>query len=190
MKIPYYHVDSFTDELFGGNPAGVCILADRLSEQAKVRPPKVAVELCRRRKTIVLLGMRRVDQNHADYVVWEMCRVDPLIEAAERVADQNERRILVRGNQQRMQFGGNMFAVARLIAGLTPAQADAIITAYPGKLRNLRLNHAPGSGCVAKAGIKDHGWAAVPDTVNMHTVAIHIYKNARGAILLCIAQAG
>ncbi len=26
MPIPYYHVDSFTDELFGGNPAGVCIL--------------------------------------------------------------------------------------------------------------------------------------------------------------------
>jgi PhzF family phenazine biosynthesis protein len=26
MAIPYYHVDSFTDELFAGNPAGVCIL--------------------------------------------------------------------------------------------------------------------------------------------------------------------
>lgn len=24
--IPYYHVDSFTDEIFGGNPAGVCLL--------------------------------------------------------------------------------------------------------------------------------------------------------------------
>ena len=27
MAIPYYHVDSFTDELFAGNPAGVCILS-------------------------------------------------------------------------------------------------------------------------------------------------------------------
>jgi PhzF family phenazine biosynthesis protein len=26
MSIPYYHVDSFTDEIFGGNPAGVCLL--------------------------------------------------------------------------------------------------------------------------------------------------------------------
>ena len=26
MAIPYYHVDSFTGELFAGNPAGVCIL--------------------------------------------------------------------------------------------------------------------------------------------------------------------
>jgi len=26
MPIPYYHVDAFTDELFGGNPAGVCIV--------------------------------------------------------------------------------------------------------------------------------------------------------------------
>jgi PhzF family phenazine biosynthesis protein len=26
MPIPYYHVDSFTSELFAGNPAGVCIL--------------------------------------------------------------------------------------------------------------------------------------------------------------------
>jgi PhzF family phenazine biosynthesis protein len=26
MSISYYHVDAFTDELFGGNPAGVCIL--------------------------------------------------------------------------------------------------------------------------------------------------------------------
>jgi len=25
MAIPYYHVDAFTDELFAGNPAGVCI---------------------------------------------------------------------------------------------------------------------------------------------------------------------
>jgi PhzF family phenazine biosynthesis protein len=27
MGIPYYHVDVFTDELFAGNPAGVCILS-------------------------------------------------------------------------------------------------------------------------------------------------------------------
>ncbi len=27
MSIPYYHVDAFTDELFAGNPAGVCILS-------------------------------------------------------------------------------------------------------------------------------------------------------------------
>jgi PhzF family phenazine biosynthesis protein len=26
MRIPYYHINSFTDEVFGGNPAGVCIL--------------------------------------------------------------------------------------------------------------------------------------------------------------------
>jgi PhzF family phenazine biosynthesis protein len=26
MQLPYYHVDAFTDELFRGNPAGVCIL--------------------------------------------------------------------------------------------------------------------------------------------------------------------
>jgi PhzF family phenazine biosynthesis protein len=30
MAIPYYHVDSFTDELFAGNPAGVCILSAAL----------------------------------------------------------------------------------------------------------------------------------------------------------------
>jgi PhzF family phenazine biosynthesis protein len=27
MAIPYYHVDAFTDEIFAGNPAGVCILS-------------------------------------------------------------------------------------------------------------------------------------------------------------------
>src|SRR6059058_755483 len=27
MSIPYYHVDAFTEELFAGNPAGVCILS-------------------------------------------------------------------------------------------------------------------------------------------------------------------
>jgi PhzF family phenazine biosynthesis protein len=32
MAIPYYHVDSFTSELFGGNPAGVCILSAPLAE--------------------------------------------------------------------------------------------------------------------------------------------------------------
>jgi PhzF family phenazine biosynthesis protein len=37
MSIPYYHVDSFTGELFAGNPAGVCVLAqfppDRIMQQ-------------------------------------------------------------------------------------------------------------------------------------------------------------
>jgi PhzF family phenazine biosynthesis protein len=32
MAIPYYHVDSFTSELFAGNPAGVCILSTALPE--------------------------------------------------------------------------------------------------------------------------------------------------------------
>jgi predicted PhzF superfamily epimerase YddE/YHI9 len=26
MKIPTYHIDSFSTDLFGGNPAAVCIL--------------------------------------------------------------------------------------------------------------------------------------------------------------------
>jgi PhzF family phenazine biosynthesis protein len=32
MAIPYYHVDSFTGELFAGNPAGVCILSTFLAD--------------------------------------------------------------------------------------------------------------------------------------------------------------
>jgi PhzF family phenazine biosynthesis protein len=32
MQIPYYHVDVFTDELFAGNPAGVCILSAFLAD--------------------------------------------------------------------------------------------------------------------------------------------------------------
>jgi len=32
MTIPYYHVDSFTDELFAGNPAGICILSAFLAD--------------------------------------------------------------------------------------------------------------------------------------------------------------
>jgi PhzF family phenazine biosynthesis protein len=32
MATPYYHVDSFTGELFAGNPAGVCILAAFLAD--------------------------------------------------------------------------------------------------------------------------------------------------------------
>jgi predicted PhzF superfamily epimerase YddE/YHI9 len=32
VSIPYYHVDSFTAELFGGNPAGVCILSAFLAD--------------------------------------------------------------------------------------------------------------------------------------------------------------
>src|SRR5438552_10369070 len=34
MSIPYYHVDSFTGVVFGGNPAGVCILSSALDEKA------------------------------------------------------------------------------------------------------------------------------------------------------------
>ena len=33
MDIAYYHVDSFTQKLFGGNPAGVCVLDNWLDNQ-------------------------------------------------------------------------------------------------------------------------------------------------------------
>jgi predicted PhzF superfamily epimerase YddE/YHI9 len=33
MSVPYYHVDSFTEELFAGNPAGVCILSTFLPDK-------------------------------------------------------------------------------------------------------------------------------------------------------------
>ena len=32
MKIPYYHVDAFTADLFEGNPAGVCLLENWLDD--------------------------------------------------------------------------------------------------------------------------------------------------------------
>jgi PhzF family phenazine biosynthesis protein len=41
MAIPYYHVDSFTSELFRGNPAGVCILSAFLAESVM---QKIAAE--------------------------------------------------------------------------------------------------------------------------------------------------
>jgi PhzF family phenazine biosynthesis protein len=41
MAIPYYHVDVFTDELFRGNPAGVCILPSFLTDSAM---QKIAAE--------------------------------------------------------------------------------------------------------------------------------------------------
>ena len=41
MPIPYYHVDSFTDTLFAGNPAGVCILSAFLADSTM---QKIAAE--------------------------------------------------------------------------------------------------------------------------------------------------
>jgi PhzF family phenazine biosynthesis protein len=41
MPIPYYHVDSFTDRLFAGNPAGVCILSAFLADDTM---QKIAAE--------------------------------------------------------------------------------------------------------------------------------------------------
>jgi PhzF family phenazine biosynthesis protein len=41
MAIPYYHVDSFTSELFAGNPAGVCILPAFLADSVM---QKIAAE--------------------------------------------------------------------------------------------------------------------------------------------------
>jgi len=41
MTVPYYHVDSFTDELFAGNPAGVCILPAFLADDVM---QKIAAE--------------------------------------------------------------------------------------------------------------------------------------------------
>ena len=41
MAIPYYHVDSFTSELFAGNPAGVCMLSAFLADSIM---QKIAIE--------------------------------------------------------------------------------------------------------------------------------------------------
>src|SRR5882672_7417587 len=41
MPIPYYHIDSFTGELFAGNPAGVCILSAFLADSTM---QKIAAE--------------------------------------------------------------------------------------------------------------------------------------------------
>src|SRR5262245_33278684 len=41
MAIPYYHVDVFTDELFAGNPAGVCVLSVPLANNTM---QKIATE--------------------------------------------------------------------------------------------------------------------------------------------------
>jgi PhzF family phenazine biosynthesis protein len=41
MAIPYYHVDAFTDKLFAGNPAGVCILPGFLADSVM---QKIAAE--------------------------------------------------------------------------------------------------------------------------------------------------
>ncbi len=41
MAIPYYHVDAFADEIFAGNPAGVCILSAFLADSTM---QKIAVE--------------------------------------------------------------------------------------------------------------------------------------------------
>jgi PhzF family phenazine biosynthesis protein len=41
MQIPYYHVDVFTDELFAGNPAGVCVLSAFLADSTM---QKIAAE--------------------------------------------------------------------------------------------------------------------------------------------------
>jgi predicted PhzF superfamily epimerase YddE/YHI9 len=41
MAIPYYHVDVFTDKLFAGNPAGVCILSAFLADDVM---QKIAIE--------------------------------------------------------------------------------------------------------------------------------------------------
>jgi PhzF family phenazine biosynthesis protein len=41
LAIPYYHVDAFTEELFAGNPAGVCLLSAFLADDVM---QKIAAE--------------------------------------------------------------------------------------------------------------------------------------------------
>src|SRR3981081_4951682 len=55
MAIPYYHVDSFTSELFAGNPAGVCILSAFLADSVM---QKIAAET---RHSETAFGVPRAD---------------------------------------------------------------------------------------------------------------------------------
>ena len=55
MAVPYYHVDSFTGELFAGNPAGVCILSAFLADSIM---QKIAIE---KRHSNTAFVVRRAD---------------------------------------------------------------------------------------------------------------------------------
>lgn len=33
LKIPFYHIDAFTNKVFSGNPAGVCLLNEWLPDE-------------------------------------------------------------------------------------------------------------------------------------------------------------
>jgi predicted PhzF superfamily epimerase YddE/YHI9 len=60
MPIPYYHIDSFANELFAGNPAGICLVPafpandvmqkiaaeNRHSETALWSPVLMAISTC------------------------------------------------------------------------------------------------------------------------------------------------
>lgn len=59
MKIKFYQIDSFTDKVFGGNPAGVCVLDSWLkeskmqqiaSENNLVKTPSLEIEQLSNRK--------------------------------------------------------------------------------------------------------------------------------------------
>ena len=97
MRVPFYQVDAFSDSLFAGNPAAVCILdawpatetlqqaaeENNLSETAFVMPakrgkwsirwftPKVEVDLCGHATLAaahVLLEERKLDQDELTFV--------------------------------------------------------------------------------------------------------------------------
>ena len=90
MKIPYYHVDAFTDRIFAGNPAGVCLLEywptdailqsiaaeNSLSETAFVVAageeyqlrwftPQVEIDLCGHATLAAAFVLYRLDRNTA-----------------------------------------------------------------------------------------------------------------------------
>ncbi len=142
----------------------------------------------RRRKTFLLLGMRRVNQDHSGNLVPIEAGEEAYVVTAHGVADQDNGTCDAGVLQKCVQLFGHHFACAGTWAGVAVAEAGAIVRANARDLSYVGLHLTPGDITVAQAGVEDYDWASLPSTVDVHLIAANLDQLAGHAIETTVAR--
>ena len=121
------------------------------------------------RRSDPVFRMRGIDQDERRDVSAIALREDAHDEAAERVADEHERRRHAGASEQHVQLVGDAAGRARHRPGIAPAESGAIVAAGARQTRDLRLHERPADRRGAQRRVEDDGRFTVAGAVEVQT---------------------
>src|SRR5262252_3212658 len=127
------------------------------------------------RKTILLIGMRRIDQDHASDLTAVGAGESANIVATHGVTHRHVRWPDGGRLKQCMQFLSNYLAGARLRTWIAVANPGTVIGTNPGEAGNLRLHFRPGQKSISETRVKNDRWSSSSDAIDVHLAPIYVH---------------